>query len=92
MTADDAQRIALLALGWLVADDDLCGVFLGATGATAGDLKAQASDPAFLASVLDFLTMDDKWVIAFCDAQSLSYDTPLRARQAMPGAEQVHWT
>ena len=36
--------------------------------------------------------MDDAWVVAFCDAEGLAYDEPLRARYALPGAEQVHWT
>ena len=43
-------------------------------------------------SVLGFITMDDAWVIAFCDAHDLKYDMPLRAQYALPGAEAVHWT
>ncbi len=92
MTGDEAERIAVQALGWIAADDDLCGVFLGSTGARPETLRAQAADPAFLAAVLDFLTLDDRWVIGFCDAAGLSYDTPLRARRSLPGAEEVHWT
>lgn len=92
MSPDTAEKIALGALGWLAADSELCGVFLGSTGASAEDLRAQASDPAFLASVLDFILMDDAWVMGFCDAQGLPYDQPMRARASLPGAEQVHWT
>lgn len=92
MNSEQAEKIALLALGWLAADDELCGVFLGSTGASPDDLRNQAGEPAFLASVLDFLTMDDAWVMAFCDAHELPYETPMRARQSLPGAEQVHWT
>ncbi|KPP93640.1 MAG: Protein of unknown function (DUF3572) [Rhodobacteraceae bacterium HLUCCA08] len=92
MSPESAEDVAVRALVWLAGNDDLCPVFLGSTGAAPEDLRAQAGDPAFLASVLDFVTMDDAWVIAFCDAQGLPYDAPLRARQALPGAEQVHWT
>ena len=46
----------------------------------------------FLASVLEYLTMDDQWIIAFCDDHGLGYDLPLRARYALPGAEQINWT
>ena len=92
MTPERAETIAVEALAWLAAQEDLCGVFLGATGAQAEDLRAQAADPAFLASVLDFVTMDDHWVRAFCDARGHAYDAPLRARHALPGSEQVHWT
>jgi hypothetical protein len=92
MNPEHAQTIALQALAWLAGNDDLFPIFLGSTGGTADDLRAQATDPAFQSSVLEFLTMDDAWVIAFCDAHDLKYDVPLRARYAMPGAESVHWT
>jgi len=89
---DAAETLALKALAWLVTNDDLLPVFLGATGASEDDLRVQAGDPAFLGSVLDFLMMDDAWVIAFCDANSLAYQQPMFARAVLPGGEQVHWT
>lgn len=92
MSPERAETIALLALGWLAANDEIGPVFLGSTGASAEDLRGRATDPAFQASVLEFLTMDDAWVVEFCDAQGLSYEDPLMARYALPGAEQVHWT
>lgn len=92
MNADRAEIIALQALGWLVGNEELCPVFLGSTGGSEADLRARASDPDFLVSVLEFITMDDAWVIAFCDSVGLAYDLPLRARYALPGAEQVNWT
>jgi hypothetical protein len=93
MTKQDyAENIALQALGWLVGNDDLLPVFLGATGASLGDLAQSAGQPAFLGSVLDFLLMDDAWVIAFCDAENLPYLAPIQARTALPGGEQTHWT
>jgi len=92
MQRTQAEAVAVQALGWLAANDELLPVFLGSTGAAAADLRAQADDPGFLGSVLDFLTMDDRWVVAFCDAAGVAYETPMRARAALPGGEQVHWT
>lgn len=92
MSPENAQVIALQALAWLVSNDELCPIFLGSTGGSTDDLLTQAADPAFQSSVLEFLTMDDAWVVAFCDAHDLKYDAPLRARYAMPGSENVHWT
>lgn len=92
MTPELAQTIALKALGWLVANEELCPVFLGASGLAAEELKARAAAPDLQASVLEFITMDDAWIIAFCDAEGLTYEQPLQARYALPGAEQVHWT
>ncbi len=87
-----AETLALQALTWLAGNDDLFPVFLGASGASAGDLAANAGQPAFLASVLDFVLTDDAWVTAFCDAAGLAYDAPMRARAALPGGEQINWT
>lgn len=89
---ESAETLALRALGWLIGDDDLRGVFLGASGASEADLAARAGDPEFLASVLDFLVMDDAWVMRFCDETGVAYDAPMRARAALPGGENVHWT
>lgn len=89
---DAAETLALQALGWLVSNEELLPVFLGASGASLADLRGRARDPVFLASVLDFLLMDDAWIVAFCDAAGHSYEAPMAARQALPGGQQTHWT
>ncbi|MFT6674462.1 MAG: hypothetical protein ACJAVM_000645 [Sulfitobacter sp.] len=89
---DAAETLALQALAWLAANDDLLPTFLGSTGASEGDLRARAADPAFLGAVLDFLMMDDAWVIGFCDSVSCPYERVMQARMALPGGEQVNWT
>ena len=55
MRQEQAETVAVQALGWLAGNDDLLPVFLGATGSSAEDLRAQAAEPGFLLSVLDFL-------------------------------------
>jgi hypothetical protein len=87
-----AEMIALQALGWLAGNEELLPVFLGSTGASVQDLASGAQDPGFLGSVLDFVLMDDAWVIAFCDANDLHYEAPMHARQALPGGQVEHWT
>lgn len=91
-TRETAETLALQALAWLVGNDDLMPVFLGSTGASESDLKARASDPLFLGAVLDFVMMDDAWVVRFCDDHKLPYDRIMQARAALPGGEQVNWT
>ncbi|SMX37281.1 DUF3572 domain-containing protein [Octadecabacter ascidiaceicola] len=92
MIPERAEHIAILALGWLATNEELLPLFLGSSGAAAEDIRAQAENPAFLGSVLEFLTMDDVWVVAFCDMNTLKYEEPLMARYALPGAQVVHWT
>ena len=91
-STEAAETLALRALGWLVSNEDLLPVFLGASGASEADLKTQAGDPAFLAAVLDFLLMDDAWIMAFCDSAGVGYDKIAMARAALPGGAQMNWT
>jgi len=92
MQQEEAEIIALQALAWLAGNDELYPTFLGATGGSSDEMRTRATDPAFQAAVLEFITMDDAWVMEFCDTIGLGYDQPLRARYALPGAEQVNWT
>lgn len=92
ISQDRAETIGIQAVAWLAANDELFQVFTGATGASEADFRASVSDPDFQGSVLDFLMMDDAWVVAFCDAQGLGYDMVMMARQVLPGGGQVHWT
>ncbi|KAF0677580.1 DUF3572 domain-containing protein [Profundibacterium mesophilum] len=92
MDQDYAERIAIKALGWLAADEELLMTFLGASGADIDSLRSAAADPHFLGAVLDFVMMDDAWVTRFCNDAALPPEMPMRARQALPGGAQVHWT
>lgn len=92
MNQDAAETLALRALGWLAVEDDLLGRFLAASGSAAADLASGATDPWFLAAVLDFILSDDLIVIAFCDAADYAYPEPMAARAALPGGAVPHWT
>ena len=92
MTPNEAEIVALQALAHVVSDPDLSAGFMGANGLAPQDMRAGASDPAFLAALLDYLCQRDDWVVAFCDAHGHPYEAPLRARYALPGAEETHWT
>ncbi|WP_170374631.1 DUF3572 domain-containing protein [Ruegeria atlantica] len=92
INAQSAETLALNVLSWLVGNEELLPIFLGSTGASTQDLRERAGEPEFLGSVLDFLVLDDSWVIAFCDANSVPYDLPGQARAILSGGADVHWT
>ncbi|SFP03494.1 DUF3572 domain-containing protein [Tranquillimonas alkanivorans] len=92
MKQEQAETIAAQALAWLASTGDLLSVFLGSSGMSVDDLRGAADSPEVLGAVLDFLCMDDAWVTTFCDQAGLDYEAPMRARQALPGGAQVHWT
>lgn len=92
MSQAAAEITALRALAWIVADDDLTGRFLAASGADAAELRARAADPEFLGFVLDFLLGDEAALLAFCAATGEKPETPLRARAHLPGGDLPNWT
>lgn len=88
-----SETLALRVLTWLASDErDLLAVFLGATGMNETDLKSRAADPDVLAAVLDFVLMDDAWVMSAGDTLGLRYEEIARARAMLPGGGDVHWT
>ena len=91
-TQDQAELVAIQALGWLSGQDDLLMTFIGATGSDLDDVRNRASYPEFLASVMDFILMNDDWVRGFCDEQKLPYDAIQPIRMALPGGALPNWT
>jgi len=88
----EAEAMAIGALGWLAGDDEALGSFLGAAGAAPEDLRIRSQEPEFLGFVMDFLLGDERLLFAFCDAQTLPYEAPMRARAALPGGDLPNWT
>jgi len=92
MTPDAAEKIAIHALSWMAADDEILGAFLDAAGAAPGDLRTRAADPEFLGFVLDFLLTSDDMTRAFAEAANIAPETPFQARAHLPGGDLPNWT
>lgn len=92
MRQETAESVALQALGWLLAQEELLPQFLDATGAAPDDLRQLAAQPEFLGAVLDFLLGADTMVLAFAEAAGIGPDWPMQARAALPGGAVPDWT
>lgn len=92
MKQEIAEIRAMGMLAWLAAQDDLFPVFLGATGVSEGDVRARAGEVEFLASVVDFVMMDDAWVIACAADQGWPPQEIMAIRMALPGGDLPAWT
>ncbi|MDG4648608.1 DUF3572 domain-containing protein [Roseibacterium sp. SDUM158017] len=92
MKQEVAETGALKVLGWLAGQEDLAPVFLSSTGVTPQDVRDRAGDPDFLASVLDFVLMDDAWVIACAEALDMRPDDLAAVRRMLPGGNLPNWT
>ena len=54
-TNEEAETLALSALGWILSDGDRASRFLALSGLTPEDLRARLGDPSLLAATLTFL-------------------------------------
>ena len=80
-----AEIVAIQALNFLAGDPVRLGAFLSETGIGPQTLRASASDPKFLAGVLDFILKDDDTVKAFATFSELPPATIAAAREALGG-------
>ena len=83
-SAEDAQTVALKAIAFIAADEDLLSRFVALTGCGIDEIKSRIADPAFLGGVLDFILADEPTLLAFAEAEQLAPDTPMAARHKLP--------
>ena len=67
-----AEAVAVQALGFLVEDGDRLSRFLALSGLNPSEIRAAASEPGFLAGVLDHIVSDDRLLIAFAEQSGLA--------------------
>jgi hypothetical protein len=78
-----AEIVAVQALSFVAAEPDRLGRFLAETGLGPETLRSAASNPHFLAGVLDFVLRDDATVKAFAESSELHPTTIMAAREAL---------
>jgi len=86
MNREESEIIALQALTFIAGQEKIMGWMLSETGIDQGTLAQSADNPEILAGVLDFLLSHEEILIDFCNQESLSTTSPVRARQFLPGA------
>lgn len=89
---ESAHVLALQALSYLAADDDLLLPFLAQSGLDPAGLRDRAEDPQLLAAVVDFLMAEDARVLGFAAAAGIRPEAVLQLRAALPGGDLPHWT
>jgi hypothetical protein len=65
LNRDEAETIAIRALGFMAEDEDRIGAFMADTGISPDDLRDQAASSPILAAVLDYLTRDESSLLMF---------------------------
>ena len=82
---EGAEVIALRALTWIAGDDDLMVGFVSVTGADLSEIRARATEPAFLAGVMDYVMADEELLLAFARVNDLQPEQVTKAARALGG-------
>lgn len=89
-TADDAERTAIAALGFVASDPELLPRFLALTGIEAHAIRQAAAEPGFLAGVLDFVAAHEPTLLAFAEASGAKPEEIMQARRLLPAGDDRH--
>ncbi|MCV3240445.1 DUF3572 domain-containing protein [Mesorhizobium sp. ZC-5] len=80
----DAEAIAISALGFVASEPELLQRFLAITGIEASAIRRAASEPGFLAGVLQFIVAHEPTLLRFAEATGTPPGAVLSAQRALP--------
>ena len=82
---EGAEVIALRALTWIAGDDDLMVGFVSVSGADLSEIRDRATEPAFLAGVMDYVMADEELLLAFARINDLQPEQVAKAARTLGG-------
>ncbi len=80
---ESAEMLAIEALSWIAGDPEQLSRFLALAGIGPATLRKAATDPAFLAGILDFLLGHEPTVLAFAEARGIGPAEIAEARRTL---------
>jgi hypothetical protein len=81
---EQAEAIAVRALGFVAADPELLPRFLAITGIEASSIRRAAAEPGFLAGVLQFILAHEPTLIRFSEETGTPPESVGKALKALP--------
>jgi Protein of unknown function (DUF3572) len=78
-----AEMLAIQALGFIAGEPERLDAFLTATGLPLERLRESATEPDFLAGVLEHMLTDESLLLAFADSAAIDPAAVARARNAL---------
>jgi hypothetical protein len=81
---EQAEAMAIRALGFVAADPELLPRFLAITGIEASAIRLAAREPGFLAGVLHFVMAHEPTLLRFCEETGTPPADVGRAMKALP--------
>jgi hypothetical protein len=80
---EDAEQLALGALGWTLSEPARAERLLGLTGLTPDDLRSRLGEPSLLAEILRFLEAHEPDLVACADALEVKPERLVDARRRL---------
>lgn len=85
-SSEEAEILAIHALGFLASDGERLQRFMDLTGMDVAAIRAGASSPAFLGGILDHLLADESLLLVFAEDQQVRPERIAELRRKLPGA------
>lgn len=86
-TRDDAEAMAIAALGFVATDPELMSRFLAISGIEPSMIRQAANEAGFLAGVLDFVLAHEPTLLRFADETGRNPGSVLAARRMLPNGD-----
>jgi hypothetical protein len=83
LTFEAAEMPAVHALAWLAGEPEALSRFMTLSGIEATNFRDAAAEPGFLAGVLDFVTADDAFCVAFATSAGVPPERIVAARRTL---------
>ena len=87
---ENAEALAIRALGFVAADPELLPRFLAITGIEAGSIRQAAREPGFIAGVLHFIAAHEPSLMRFSEESGIPPQQVSAALRALPFGDDSH--
>jgi len=87
---EEAEAIAVKALSFVASDPELLPRFLAITGIEAKSIRRAASEPGFLAGVLQFILAHEPTLLRFAEETATPPAAVGKALRALPLGDDDH--
>ncbi|WP_269929543.1 DUF3572 domain-containing protein [Aminobacter sp. HY435] len=87
---ENAESLAIQALGFVASDPELLPRFLAITGIEAQQIRRAALEPGFLAGVMQFVLAHEPTLLRFAEVAGIAPDEIARAARALPLGDTNH--
>lgn len=87
---ENAEALAIQALGFIAADPELLPRFLAITGIEANSIRQAAREPGFLAGVLQFIAAHEPTLMRLSEETGIPPQQVSTALRALPFGDDNH--